>query len=234
MNHEAVARALARIVELHGVSLHQAVHQFGQDLARDKWATRQARQRKEQRQTQRIEAAKAAAQRLPSFIRLGDHGLPMTWTQRDWISNAAPAWLRCHTIPDEEALNDPTVRRQIHGAAALAGITGPQRIARAMESGEYERMLEHHADFDTYRRELQGNGHILLIGLDNARASVPPEWSTAKARRWTYDEPAPTSEQLELYAWLSRDRQAAGLHTPPPPTTAREIAAAIAAIRPIQ
>ena len=75
-------------------------------------------------------------------------------------------------------------------------------------------------------------GSVLLIGLDNARATVPPAWSDAPASRWSYDEPAPTREQLDVYAWLTRDRKAAGLYTPPPPATAREISAAIKAMRP--
>lgn len=240
MTPEDVARALAWIVVHRGVELHQAVREFGADLDRpdvlpaEVFQHLQAtRAEKNRRRHERIaDAAAEAAKQLPAFIRLDPlTGRPMTWTQPDRPTLAAPSWLRCHTVPDDETLNDPEVRRQIHAAAALAGITGPQRVARAIETGEYDRMLKHHADIEAYKREVQGNGSVLLIGLDNARATVPPAWSDAPASRWTYDEPAPTREQLDVYAWLARDRKAAGLYTPPAPATAREISAAIEALR---
>ncbi len=162
MTPEDVARALVWIGAHRHVELHQAVLQFGADLDRpdvlpaEVFEHLQAtRAQKNRRRHERIDAAATeAAKQLPAFIRLDPlAGRPMTWTQPDRPTLAAPSWLRCHTVPDEDTLNDPEVRRQIHAAAALAGITGPQRVARAIETGEYDRMLEHHADIEAYKRE---------------------------------------------------------------------------------
>ncbi len=202
LSGEDLAAVLVQKMARHDCHLGEAIRIMRRDLKRHPESPIAQRTAARRELADRLRAAELAATPLPDFVRTDAHGLPRLWVDAEGGGNPH---LACTTLPHD--LSDPQIRKAIHAAAHAARITGPQRVVRAAvtpNSPLDPRLFTLHERLDATER-LRGNGCVRLIALTGEIAIVPPEHSTAPARRWTIER-TPSPEQIQTYQLLLKRR----------------------------